>query len=134
MDHLVDLVDDATEALSAKRRARDELDLEISDLEAEVRGLRLALARLRPDQPPFEPVDQFDWVGLHRKPAIARLLLETPRLGPTAIAQELDVRGRKEKPDEVSIALNEMKKRGLVINIAYKWSLTPEGEEYASAS
>jgi hypothetical protein len=107
---------DTENLLAQKYRERAVVDDEIQQLEAERRGLRLAIKRH--DAAPVDPesLDELDlWAGLPRTEAVLWLLREVGRpMRPTEIVTKLGQRGRDDGPKVVSASLTHLQKQGKV--------------------
>lgn len=129
----------------ALAQARDRLRQateEVDSLEAEYRGLTLAVARHTGMPPPsVVPVsEQENWKAMTRAAAVERMLAREGRqVGPAELTQLLVAAGRsEEKPQYVASTLDRLKKRNRVLNPSHgKWMLAdgvqPNGSEEVEA-
>jgi hypothetical protein len=114
---------DAEGRLEQAEAERQEITTRIGQLQEEVRGLQLALARHQ-GAPVASPTDN-GWKTLARTDAIARVMREFHRpMKPVAIASALTERGRNtDKPAYVSAALAYLQKQGVVRRFDEGWML-----------
>jgi hypothetical protein len=101
---------------------RQELLARIGQLQEEVRGLELAVARHQGSTLVATP-RQNGWMGIPRTTAIERIMRELAvPLAPIQIAQALRERGRTtDKPAYVSAALAYLKTKGTVLRTDEGW-------------
>lgn len=114
---------DAEDRLEHAEAERQEITTRIGQLQEEVRGLQLALARHQ-GALVASPTDN-GWKTLARTDAIARVMREFHRpMKPVAIASALTERGRNtDKPAYVSAALAYLQKQGVVRRFDEGWML-----------
>jgi hypothetical protein len=115
----------------ALAQARDRLRQateDVESLEAEYRGLTLAVARHRGMPPPSAvPVsEQQDWQAMTRAAAVEKMLAREGRqVGPAELTRLLIAAGRsQEEPHYIASTLDFLKKRHRVLNPSRgKWML-----------
>ncbi|MGH2679234.1 MAG: hypothetical protein ACRDG8_01915 [Actinomycetota bacterium] len=108
---------EARTKLTRAEGRRQALADEISNLQEEVRGLELALARRKGGSSTGSPASN-GWGKLSRTGAVERLLRETGKpMGPSEISRALNERGRpNDNAHYVSAALSYLKTRKVVVS------------------
>ncbi len=127
---LATALEEAKDALEQAQVERERLNAVIVDLEAEIHGLTLSVAR-REGKPPPDPTEldaeSPAWATMPRTDAIVDALLEADSpTGPAGIAKLLISHGRTDDRAAVAASLNYLKSKDRVHSQGYgKWVAGP---------
>jgi hypothetical protein len=128
-----DRLREATEQEAQWSDRKREATEQVESLEAEYRGLTLAVARHGGMPPPsVAPVsEEENWAEMTRGAAILKMLAREARpLGPAELTHLLVAAGRtQDKPHYIASTLDNLKKRNRVLNPSHGNWVLPDGAQ-----